>query len=186
MTQHDIRSQTQEQIQRQFQLWQEPAYRAEQLLQWLYARRAAHWDEMTNLPKSLRQRLAETYALSWPALARRQGARDTTEKFLWRLADGALIESVLIPASASLFGEPSDRHTLCVSTQVGCAYGCKFCASGLDGWKRNLQADEIVNQVLAVERTAGPPKDGRLINNLVIMGMGEPLANYDNLLQALR
>ena len=139
-----------------------------------------------NLPKGLRTLLQETYALHSPALARKQGSRDTTEKFLWRLSDGALIESVLIPASAGLFGEPSDRHTLCVSTQVGCAYGCKFCASGLDGWKRNLQADEIVNQVLAVERTAGPQKDGRLINNLVIMGMGEPLANYENLLQALK
>jgi 23S rRNA (adenine2503-C2)-methyltransferase len=155
-----------------------------QLLQWLYARRAAHWDEMTNLPKSLRQRLTEAYALSWPELAKRQGARDTTQKFLWRLADGALIESVLIPASPSLFGEPSDRHTLCVSTQVGCAYGCKFCASGLDGWKRNLGVEEIVNQVLAVERTENSRE--RWINNLVIMGMGEPLANYDNLLKALR
>ena len=184
MSKPDIRSQTQEQIQHQFQVWEEPAYRVSQLLQWLYARRAADWDEMTNLPKLLRQRLAETYALSWPKLARRQGARDTTQKFLWSLADGALIESVLIPASPSLYGEPSDRHTLCVSTQVGCAYGCKFCASGLDGWKRNLDVEEIVNQVLAIERIEGGEK--RLINNLVIMGMGEPLANYDNLLRALR
>jgi 23S rRNA (adenine2503-C2)-methyltransferase len=85
-----------------------------------------------------------------------------------------------------LFGEPSDRHTLCVSTQVGCAYGCKFCASGLEGLKRNLQPDEIVNQVLAIERAEKPARHERLINNLVIMGMGEPLANYDNLLQALK
>jgi 23S rRNA (adenine2503-C2)-methyltransferase len=180
----DIRSQTQEEIRQQFDHWQEPAYRVAQLLQWLYARRAAHWDEMTNLPKTLRQRLAETYNFSWPELARQQGARDSTRKFLWRLADGALIESVLIPASPSLYGEPSDRHTLCVSTQVGCAYGCKFCASGLDGWKRNLAVEEIVNQVLAIERTENSRE--RWINNLVIMGMGEPLANYDNLLKALR
>jgi len=203
MTNPDIRSQTESEIQRQFQLWREPPYRVAQLLHWLYAGRAASWDEMTNLPKSLRQRLAETYTLAWPELARRQGASDTTQKFLWRLADGALIESVLIPASPALYGEPSDRHTLCVSTQVGCAYGCKFCASGLDGWKRNLRAEEIVNQVLAVERLeAGglaarersegglvAPKrsdGGRLVNNLVIMGMGEPLANYENLLRALR
>jgi len=184
MTKADIRSQTKEEIQRQFQLWQEPAYRVTQLLEWLYARRVSRWEEMTNLPKPLRQRLAETYTLAWPELARCQGARDTTQKFLWRLTDGALIESVLIPASPSLYGEPRDRHTLCVSTQVGCAYGCKFCASGLDGWKRNLTADEIVNQILAVERIERSEK--RLINNLVIMGMGEPLANYDNLLKALR
>ena len=181
----DIRSQTQEELQSQFALWQEPAYRVTQLLAWLYPQRASHWDEMTNLPKALRQRLRETYALQWPELARKQGARDTTQKFLWRLADGALIESVLIPANPALYGEASDRHTLCISTQVGCAYGCKFCASGLDGWKRHLQPEEIVNQVLAVER-AEAPNGPRLINNIVVMGMGEPLANYDNLLRALR
>jgi 23S rRNA (adenine2503-C2)-methyltransferase len=180
----DIRSQTQEEIQRQFHSWQEPSYRVTQLLQWLYVRRATAWDEMTNLPKSLRHRLAEAYALAWPELVRRQGASDATQKFLWRLGDGALIESVLISASPSLYGDPSDRRTLCVSTQVGCAYGCRFCASGLEGWKRNLGAEEIVNQVLAIERTGGG--GGRAVNNLVIMGMGEPLANYDHLLRALR
>jgi 23S rRNA (adenine2503-C2)-methyltransferase len=96
---------------------------------------------------------------------------------------------VLIPANPALYGEASDRHTLCVSTQVGCAYGCKFCASGLEGWKRNLGAHEIVEQVLAVERwnekELGEEAPERLINNLVIMGMGEPLANYNNLIKAL-
>jgi 23S rRNA (adenine2503-C2)-methyltransferase len=141
-----------------------------------------------------------------------QGSRDTTQKFLWRLSDGAFVESVLIPANPALYGEPSDRHTLCLSTQVGCAYGCRFCASGLDGWKRNLTTAEIVDQVYAVERwnlremqnaECGVQNQGvppvtardsthntqhatRLINNLVIMGMGEPLANYDNLIAALR
>jgi 23S rRNA (adenine2503-C2)-methyltransferase len=184
MNKPDIRSQTQDEIRAQFDAWGQPAYRVAQVLEWLYDHRAAQWDEMSNLPKALRQRLDETYALCWPALTRRQGARDTTQKFLWRLADGALIESVLIPASPGLFGDPSDRHTLCVSTQVGCAYGCKFCASGLDGWKRNLLPEEIVNQVLAIERMEGGAE--RLVSNLVIMGMGEPLANYDNLLKALR
>ena len=181
----DIRSQTLEELQSQFALWHEPGYRVTQLLAWLYPQRASHWDEMTNLPKALRQRLRESYSLQWPELAREQGAPDTTQKFLWRLGDGALIESVLIPANPALYGEPSDRHTLCVSTQVGCAYGCKFCASGLDGWKRHLQPAEIVNQVLAVER-AKAAEGQRLINNIVVMGMGEPLANYDNLLRALR
>lgn len=181
----DIRSQTQEELQSQFAQWGQPVYRVAQVLDWLYPRRAETWDAMTNLPKALRASLQQTYSLAFPILARKQGSRDTTEKFLWRLADGAFIESVLIPASAGLFGEPSDRHTLCVSTQVGCAYGCKFCASGLEGWKRNLNADEIVNQVLGVEKLEGA-KDERLVNNLVIMGMGEPLANYDNLLKALK
>ncbi|MGB0579185.1 MAG: 23S rRNA (adenine(2503)-C(2))-methyltransferase RlmN, partial [Limisphaerales bacterium] len=98
--------------------------------------------------------------------------------------DGAMVESVLIPANPALYGEASDRHTLCVSTQVGCAYGCRFCASGLDGWKRNLETSEIIEQVMAVEREA--EGEGRLVNNLVIMGMGEPLANYDNLVKALK
>jgi 23S rRNA (adenine2503-C2)-methyltransferase len=131
-------------------------------------------------------------------LVRKQGSRDTTQKFLWRLSDHSLIESVLIPANPALYGEVSDRHTLCVSTQVGCAYGCKFCASGLEGWKRNLGVEEIVEQVLAIERwnvensKSEIPNSKplipipRFIDNLVIMGMGEPLANYDNLLKALK
>lgn len=182
----DIRSQTKEDLQRQFAAWQQPAYRVDQVLTWLYAHRVEKWEEMTNLPKSLRSLLQENFPMTFPVLARKQGSRDTTEKFLWRLTDGSFIESVLIPASAGLFGEASDRHTLCISTQVGCAYGCKFCASGLEGWKRNLLPEEIVNQVLAVERSAAPEQDQRLVNNIVVMGMGEPLANYDNLLRALR
>ena len=170
----DVRSQTQEDLQRQFAAWGEPAYRVAQVLEWLYTHRVTSWDAMTNLPKALRQRLQQTWALHALELARQQGSGDTTRKFLWRLSDGAFIETVLIPASPGLYGEPSDRHTLCVSTQVGCAYGCRFCASGLEGWKRNLQPDEIVEQVLAVERLHAKPGEaagGRVINNLVIMGM---------------
>ena len=100
----------------------------------------------------MRAQLSKNYSLQTLELVRKQGARDITQKFLWKLADGAFIESVLIPANPALYGEASDRHTLCVSTQVGCAYGCKFCASGLDGWKRNLTPNEIVEQVLAIER----------------------------------
>ncbi len=224
----DIRSQTAEELEAQFRAWGQPAYRVAQLLEWLYTHRAASWEAMTNLPKVLRDELRKHYSLTALELVRKQGARDTTQKFLWRLSDQALIESVLIPANPALYGEASDRHTLCVSTQVGCAYGCKFCASGLAGWKRNLGAEEIVGQVLAVERwnaaeeraagvqspeskvqsqepeAASAPESGvpdhasriphhaspapqpRLVSNLVIMGMGEPLANYDNLLKALK
>jgi len=206
----DIKSQTAEELQAQFQLWQQPAYRLWQLLEWLYAHRSTSWDAMTNLPKALRGQLRTHYSLGALELLRKQGSRDTTQKFLWRLKDHSLIESVLIPASPSLYGEPSDRHTLCVSTQVGCAYGCRFCASGLEGFKRNLRVEEIVEQVLAAERwnaqessrsqvesskpdatqpatgNSQPATDHRLISNLVIMGMGEPLANYDNLLKALK
>jgi len=202
----DIKSLTRPELEAHLKAWSEPAYRAGQVLDWLYPRRAASWDAMTNLPKPLRAKLAEHFSLRTLELVRKQGARDTTQKFLWRLPDGAFIESVLIPANPALYGEASDRHTLCVSTQVGCAYGCKFCASGLDGWKRNLGPGEIVEQVLAVERvsrlefgvsssspdtvgqpeTPNPKPETRLVNNIVVMGMGEPLANYDNLLKALR
>ena len=198
----DIKALTREELETQFKAWNEPAFRVPQLLDWLYARRATSWDAMTNLPKTLRAKLRENYSLETLTLARQQGSPDTTQKFLWQLADGAFIESVLIPANPALYGEASDRHTLCISTQVGCAYGCRFCASGLDGWKRNLGVHEIVEQVLAVERQneargAGlaaqgeeapspKPTAARLVDNLVVMGMGEPLANYDNLMQALK
>jgi 23S rRNA (adenine2503-C2)-methyltransferase len=197
----DIKSLTREELEVQFKAWGEPAYRVAQLLDWLYVRRAANWDAMTNLPKTLREKLRGQFSIQTLELTRKQGAEDTTQKFLWKLADGAFIESVLIPANPALYGEASDRHTLCISTQVGCAYGCKFCASGLDGWKRNLLVHEIVEQVLAIERlvasderrvpsdAATPPvirPTSRAVDNLVVMGMGEPLANYDNLLKALK
>ncbi len=186
----DIKSQTAEELQKQFLEWDQPSYRVAQLLAWLYERRASQWSEMTNLPKALRELLSRQFSFETLELVTKQGSPDSTQKFLWRLGDGALVESVLIPASPALYGEASDRHTLCVSTQVGCAYGCRFCASGLDGWKRNLGVHEIVEQILAVERwnATQSPADPqtRLINNLVIMGMGEPLANYENLMKALK
>jgi 23S rRNA (adenine2503-C2)-methyltransferase len=205
----DIKSLTAAELAAQFKMWGEPAYRATQVLEWLYARRVTDWGAMSNLPKALREKLSATFSLNLLELVRKQGAPDATQKFLWRLADGAFIESVLIPANAALYGEASDRHTLCVSTQVGCAYGCKFCASGLDGFKRNLRPHEIVEQVLAVERWAAAESaqcsvfsvqsetgaqlntedwklNTRFVDNLVLMGMGEPLANYEHLLRALR
>lgn len=196
----DIYSQTLEELSAQFKEWGQPAYRASQITDWLYTRCAASWDDMSNLPKALRTQLQQTYSMQHLELVRKQGARDATQKFLWRLGDRSLIECVLIPANPALYGEASDRHTLCVSTQVGCAYGCKFCASGLEGFQRNLLPGEIVGQVLATQRwlaqqpaetpatdaPATPSASERTINNLVIMGMGEPLANYDNLLKALR
>ena len=158
----------------------EPKYRAGQLAQWLYAKRAKSFAAMTDQPAALRERLAAEFLCDALEQVRVLGSEDTTRKYLFRLADGALIESVLIPASPALYGEPSDRRTLCVSTQVGCAYGCKFCASGLDGFARNLGPHEIVGQFLRVEELSGEK-----INNLVFMGMGEPLANFAHLMKAI-
>ena len=157
-----------------------PRYRAEQVLRWVYEKRVSSFESMSNLPAGLRERLGEAFGFEASVLERVVGAEDATRKFLLRLEDGALIESVLIPANPALYGEKSDRLTLCVSTQVGCAYGCKFCASGLDGWSRNLGVGEIVGQVLQAES-----RSGERVSNLVFMGMGEPLANFVNLRAAL-
>ncbi|MFT4690854.1 MAG: 23S rRNA (adenine2503-C2)-methyltransferase [Limisphaerales bacterium] len=189
--QPDIKNLSRDDLLERFAEWGEAKYRVDQILQWLYRQHASSFEQMNNVPKPLRARLAETYSLGTLRTAQKQGSADTTQKFLWQLTDGSYVESVLIPANPALYGESSDRHTLCVSTQVGCAYGCKFCASGLDGWKRNLTPSEIIEQVFCIERERPASADAnspspRLVNNLVIMGMGEPLANYDNLIRALK
>jgi 23S rRNA (adenine2503-C2)-methyltransferase len=158
----------------------EPAYRAAQALHWLYQKRNDRFQEMSDLSEKLRTELSLEFELEPLRCIRASGSRDTTQKFLFALRDNSFIESVLIPASPALYGSSSDRKTICISTQVGCAYGCKFCASGLEGWTRNLEPGEIVEQVLRVESLSGEK-----INNIVFMGMGEPLANYENLLRAI-
>jgi 23S rRNA (adenine2503-C2)-methyltransferase len=158
----------------------EPSFRAAQILEWVWKKKAASFDAMTNLPAALREKLANSFRLGALDHTQTQGSKDTTRKFLFRLHDGRYVESVLIPANPALYGEKSDRRTLCVSSQVGCAYGCKFCASGLAGFTRHLDAAEIACQVLAAEQLSG-----ERVDNLVFMGMGEPLANLDNLLAAI-
>ncbi|HEY5814571.1 MAG TPA: 23S rRNA (adenine(2503)-C(2))-methyltransferase RlmN [Terrimicrobiaceae bacterium] len=169
----------QEQADRLEELGQ-PRYRASQLCAWIYQRRAKAFDEMTDLPAGLRAQFAEQFTLRPLEVVTEIGSTDTTRKFLFRLTDGQMIEAVLIPASPALYGERSDRRTACISSQVGCAFGCKFCASGLDGVKRNLTAGEIVAQFLALEELSKEK-----INNVVFMGMGEPFANYENLMRAI-
>jgi 23S rRNA (adenine2503-C2)-methyltransferase len=155
-------------------------YQADQILRWIYQKQADSFEAMTDLPAALRDRLHRTFHLHSVQSVRVRQAGDTTEKFLFQLRDGSLIETVLIPATPGLTSR-SDRHTVCVSTQVGCAYGCRFCASGLEGVRRHLSAAEIVDQVWHVRKLSG-----QRVSNIVVMGMGEPLANYDNLLRALR
>jgi 23S rRNA (adenine2503-C2)-methyltransferase len=155
-------------------------YRARQIMEWLHEKRVGDFASMTDLPAELRGQLAEKYPAAQLEQVRMSGSEDTTRKFLFRLPDGQFIESVFIPASPALYGETSDRKTLCISTQVGCAYGCKFCASGLRGWKRNLTAGEITVQVMHVEQATR-----ERVDNIVFMGMGEPLANWKNLSVAI-
>ena len=177
----DIKSLQFAELEKQIGEFGQPSYRAQQIAEWLYKKRAESFAEMTDLPRELRAQLAERFAFDKIDIVRVLGSADTTRKFLFRLADGNLIESVLIPASPALYGSRSDRRTICVSTQVGCAYGCKFCASGLEGFSRNLRPNEIVDQIIAVERASGEK-----IDNIVFMGMGEPLANLTNLMAAIR
>jgi 23S rRNA (adenine2503-C2)-methyltransferase len=152
----------------------QPAFRAGQIERWLFQKRAADWDAMTDLPMFLRTALAERFTPRTGKVARHTQSPDGTEKLLLELADGGRIECVLL--------RDEIRRTVCISTQVGCGMGCVFCASGLDGVERNLTAGEILEQILLLDRLLTP--DERL-SHIVVMGMGEPLANVENLLVAL-
>jgi len=153
-----------------------PAYRARQTLAWLYERDAASFDEMTDLPAIERAALADAFELGAAATASIARSDDGTVKHLWRLRDGEMIESVLIPTA--------DRLTLCISSQAGCAMACAFCATGWSGYRRHLSAGEIVAQYRGARRWAAEAGLGR-IRNIVFMGMGEPLANPKGVMPAL-
>jgi 23S rRNA (adenine2503-C2)-methyltransferase len=152
----------------------EPVYRARQIWQWLFQKQAATFSVMTNLPSAWRARLAEDFSISRLDVLKTKTSGDGTKKFLWGLSDGESMESVLIPESK--------RLTLCISTQVGCGFGCAFCATAILGLKRSLLASEIVDQVLEVNRSL---VGGQRISHVVFMGMGEPLANYADTVKAL-
>jgi 23S rRNA (adenine2503-C2)-methyltransferase len=168
----------------------EKAFRAKQVLDWVYKKRARTWDEMTNLPKALRTWLDATYTLMPASLVLNRHSADVTDKLLLELGDRSLIETVIIRAPQDGVGVDHSRKTICISTQVGCAMGCVFCASGLEGLKRDMSAGEIVAQLLQVcyaedERTPRTRSELASFDNIVVMGMGEPLANYDALIRAL-
>ena len=148
-------------------------YRSIQMLRWLYQQGAQSFDEMTNLSKRFRHELSQISFISILRPERVEKAADGTQKFLFQLEDGNRIESVLIPDKT--------RLTLCLSTQVGCAFGCRFCLTGKTGWKRDLTVSEILNQILAVRKKLA---ENKTITNIVLMGMGEPLANYRNTMKA--
>jgi 23S rRNA (adenine2503-C2)-methyltransferase len=151
----------------------EKPHRAGQIFQWIYRKKADDFSLMTDLPKNLISKLNENFRAKALKLKMVKESRDSTKKYLWLLRDGEYIESVLIKDRA--------RRTLCVSSQVGCKVGCPFCASGKYGFKRDLSAGEIVGQVLSVERT-----ERIRITNVVYMGMGEPLDNFDNVIKSVR
>lgn len=157
-----------------------PSYRGEQVFNWLYKNGVSKTDEMKNIPKKMRHYIDNNYEISDIKEVNRNQAADGTVKYLWQLNDGENIEGVYLP-----FPE-SGRHSACISTQVGCGLGCSFCATGIDGLKRDLSTGEIIDQVIKVQKDiSGENFAEPRLSNVVFMGMGEPLANFDNLIKAV-
>ena len=159
----------------------EKSFRAKQIWQWLYVQGVKSFDDMTNLSKDLRAKLSEKFILSRPKIVTEQISSDKTHKWLLEFSDGQRIETVFIPED--------DRGAVCVSTQVGCAVGCKFCHTGSQKITRNLTTGEIISQFMLVKDVYGEwpssSQENRLVSNIVVMGMGEPLHNVDNVIKAL-
>ncbi|MGQ9686981.1 MAG: 23S rRNA (adenine(2503)-C(2))-methyltransferase RlmN [Thiobacillaceae bacterium] len=161
-----------------FQSIGEKPFRAKQVLRWLHQHGAERFDQMTDLAKSLREKLDEQALIRPPVLVAEHAAADGTRKFLLEVGPGNRVETVFIPET--------DRGTLCVSTQVGCALECRFCSTGRQGFNRNLSVAEILGQLWWANKVLGRDRAGdRVISNVVLMGMGEPLLNFDNVVTAL-
>ncbi len=175
----NLRDLTLEELEAFFLSLGEPAYRGRQVFRWLVRPEVEDFSQMTDLPKALRNKLSDKATLDLPQVVSRKLSTDGTAKLGLRLFDGEVVECVLIPER--------DHFTLCVSTQVGCAMGCRFCLTGRMGFRRNLSVGEIVSQVILARRfmvEAG--LEDKPLRNLVFMGMGEPLANYRHLVKALK
>ncbi len=173
----EIKNFTREELVEWFEQRGEKSFRAGQIFKWLYLRQANSFDEMTDIGKELRETLKENFSVSRLKLERSERSKDGTEKLLFRLHDNAYIEAVLIPEK--------DHYTLCISTQVGCAQACKFCLTAKGGFERNLTTAEIVDQVRDAQALVAARDSAKPMSNIVFMGMGEPLANYDAVVKAL-
>ena len=170
----DICSYTYEELAEEMKAAGEKAFRARQIYQWLHVKLADSFDEMTNLSKVLREKLDRKYEIARMDLVERQISKaDPTEKFLFELEDGNMVESVLMKYD---YG-----NSVCISSQAGCRMGCRFCASTIGGLKRNLKASEMLRQIYKIQKTTG-----ERVSNIVVMGTGEPLDNYDNFVRFIR
>lgn len=160
----------------------EKKFRASQMMKWIHHEGCDDFDAMTNLSKSLRMRLGEVAEIRGPGVVYEGTSNDGTRKWVLEIEDGSYVETVLIPS------ENGNRRTLCVSSQVGCSLDCSFCSTGKQGFQRNLTAAEIIGQVWVAQRSVGPRRDtaNRPVTNVVMMGMGEPLLNYDNVVPAMK
>src|SRR5690606_18733682 len=172
----DIRSLTFSDLKANIEGMGEKAFRAKQVYEWLWQKSCTSFDEMSNLSKPLREKLQAHFTINAVSVQRAQRSADSTIKSSFALADGNIVEGVLIPAP--------DRMTACVSSQVGCSLSCKFCATGYMDRKRNLHADEIYDQVVLIARQA-QENYSQPLSNIVYMGMGEPLLNYANVLASI-
>lgn len=172
----DIRNLSLEELEKYLDSIGERSFRARQIFEWIYQKGAWSFDEMTNLSQELRDKLKENFNLSRLTIAQKQVSQDGTTKFLFDLEDHEKIETVLIPTAT--------RTTVCVSSQAGCKFGCRFCASGIGGWKRNLTVAEILAQILHVKEEA--LKHEKPLSHIVFMGTGENLDTYPNLMKAIR
>ena len=174
MDRKDIKSYTWEELQSEIKEIGEKAFRAKQIYEWLHVKLADSFDEMTNLSKDLREKLKEHYTIPTVHMLERQESQiDGTNKFLFRLTDGHVVESVLM--------RYKHGNSVCISSQVGCRMGCKFCASTIGGLERNLLASEMLGQIYQIQKITG-----ERVSNVVVMGTGEPLDNYDNFLRFVK
>ena len=175
----------QEELSKKLQKLGVEKYRAKQIWTWIYFHGIKNFDDMNNISKDLRKKLAENFSIARPKIDTHLISKDGTQKWLLEFRDGEKVEMVYIPAE--------DRGTLCISSQIGCAMNCRFCNTGYHGFVRNMTVEEIVSQVLIARDELGEWQnlnnkigEGRLISNIVVMGMGEPLVNYDNIVKALK
>ena len=174
MKKPDIRDQSFEELIAYMKSLGEAPFHASQIFEWIYQKQVQDFNRMTNLSKALKARLKKEFTFSNQAVLEKQVSSDGTIKVLFELYDKEKVETVLIPTSK--------RATVCISTQAGCKFGCRFCASGIGGWKRNLDCAEILDQILYMKKIA----KGKPLSHIVFMGVGEPLDNYDNLIKAVR
>ncbi|HTY45459.1 MAG TPA: 23S rRNA (adenine(2503)-C(2))-methyltransferase RlmN [Patescibacteria group bacterium] len=170
----DIKQFTLQELKGIFKEWGQPAFRATQVFSWLYHKGVSDFDLMSDLPAEVREKLKKAFSIRNLGVVKKLVSEDGTEKFLFALPDKNLIEGVVIPAE--------DRVTGCISSQAGCRFACRFCASGLLGFKRNLTCAEMMEEVLYLKNESGPKR----LTHLVFMGTGEPLDNYDNVMKAIR
>ena len=168
----DVKELDQRQLEEILKKWGKPLFHAQQISSWIYKKKVVNFSQMSDLSRDLRGRLETSFYILGLSLKERIKSRDKTEKFLFKLKDNNLIESTLIPSES--------RMTACISTQVGCKFSCAFCASGIGGFKRNLEVGEMLDQVLFLSHASGK------LSHLVFMGIGEPLDNYQNLIKAIK